>query len=155
MKRCIVTQTTSGGGITSGLFWLSEMQWEAIGRHLPTNQPGARRVDDRRVNSGIIHVLKIGCRWCDCPAEYGSPTPVCSRCNRGPRRRCAGPAAVARSKALFHARDYDAVGVVALIEAIGHQTAELLLGLRQSGSLRALQIGGGGARLNPDPSTGS
>jgi transposase len=37
---------------------------------LPKNQPGARRVDDRRVISGIFHVLKSGCRWCDCPADY-------------------------------------------------------------------------------------
>ena len=34
----------------SALFWLSETQWAAIEPHLPTNQPGARRVDDRRVH---------------------------------------------------------------------------------------------------------
>jgi hypothetical protein len=32
------------------------------------NQPGARRTDDRRVLSGIVHVLKTGCRWQDCPS---------------------------------------------------------------------------------------
>jgi transposase len=31
-------------------------------------------VDDRRVISGIVHVLKSGCRWCDCPPEYGPLT---------------------------------------------------------------------------------
>jgi transposase len=31
-------------------------------------------VDDRRVVSGILHVLKTGCRWRDVPAEYGPPT---------------------------------------------------------------------------------
>lgn len=71
----------------SALFWLSETQWAAIERHLPKNQPGARRVDDRRVISGIIHVLKVGCRWCDCPAEYGPSTTVYNRFNRWSRRR--------------------------------------------------------------------
>src|SRR5882724_1486066 len=28
------------------------------------------------VISGIVHVLKSGCRWCDCPEAYGSPTTV-------------------------------------------------------------------------------
>lgn len=53
------------------LFWLSDAAWAAIEPHLPKNQLGARRVDDRRVISGILHVLKVGCRWCDCPADYG------------------------------------------------------------------------------------
>lgn len=50
----------------AGLFWLSDRAWEAIEPLLPINQPGARRVDDRRVISGIIHVLRVGCRWQDC-----------------------------------------------------------------------------------------
>jgi len=48
--------------------------------------PGARRVDDRRVISGILHVLKVGCRWCDCPADYGPSTTVYNRFNRRSRR---------------------------------------------------------------------
>jgi transposase len=36
-------------------------------------------VDDRRVISGIVHVLKSGCRWCDCPPEYGPPTTIYNR----------------------------------------------------------------------------
>jgi transposase len=69
------------------LFWLSDRQWAAIERRLPKNQPGARRVDDRRVISGILHVLKTGCRWCDCPADYGPSTTVYNRFNRWSRRR--------------------------------------------------------------------
>jgi len=46
------------------LFWLSDEAWAAIEPHLPNNQPGARRVNDRRVILGILHVLKVGCRWC-------------------------------------------------------------------------------------------
>ena len=64
------------------LFWLSDGAWAAIEPHLPKNQPGARRVDDRRVISGILHVLKTGCRWKDCPAEYGPPTTIYNRFNR-------------------------------------------------------------------------
>jgi transposase len=70
----------------SGLFWLSEEAWAAIEPHLPKNQPGARRVDDRRVISGIIHMLKCGGRWADCPAEYGPSTTVYNRWNRWSRR---------------------------------------------------------------------
>ena len=44
------------------LFWLRDEQWAVIGRFMPTNRPGARWVDDRRVISGIIHVLKTGRR---------------------------------------------------------------------------------------------
>ena len=49
------------------LFWLSDEQWGRIEPHLPTDVRGVERVDDRRVISGIVHVLKSGCRWCDCP----------------------------------------------------------------------------------------
>jgi transposase len=36
-------------------------------------------VDDRHVISGIVHVLKSGCRWCDCPPEYGPATTIYNR----------------------------------------------------------------------------
>lgn len=71
----------------SHLFWLSDAQWALIEPHVPKNQPGARRVDDRRVISGIIHVLRTGCRWCDCPPEYGPSTTIYNRFNRWSRRR--------------------------------------------------------------------
>lgn len=60
----------------SRLFWLNDDQWATIEPFTPKKQPGARRVDDRRVISGIIHVLKTGCRWIDCPQEYGPPPVV-------------------------------------------------------------------------------
>jgi len=66
----------------AGEFWLSDSAWAAIGPLLPSNQPGARRVDDRRVISGIVHVLKSGCRWKDCPSVYGPSTTVYNRFNR-------------------------------------------------------------------------
>ena len=51
----------------SNLFWLSDEQWVRIEPYLPTDVRGKERVDDRRVISGIVHVLKSGCRWKDCP----------------------------------------------------------------------------------------
>jgi transposase len=52
-------------------FWLSDRQFARLVPHLPTDTRGKPRVDDRRVISGIIHVLKSGCRWVDAPAIYG------------------------------------------------------------------------------------
>lgn len=69
------------------LFWLSDAAWEAIEPHLPHGTPGKPRVDDRRVISGILHVLKTGCRWRDVPAEYGPPTTIYNRYHRWSRRR--------------------------------------------------------------------
>ena len=63
-------------------FWLSDSAWVAIEPLLPKNQPGARRVDNRRVISGIVHVLKSGCRWGKCPSVYGPPTTIYNRFNR-------------------------------------------------------------------------
>jgi transposase len=68
------------------LFWLSDAQWAVIEPFMPRNQPGARRVDDRRTISGIVHVIKSGCRWRDCPADYGPHTTVYNRFNRWSRR---------------------------------------------------------------------
>ena len=61
------------------LFWLSDEQWQRIAPLLPTDVRGKERVDDRRVISGILHVLKSGCRWCDCPPDYGPPTTIYNR----------------------------------------------------------------------------
>ena len=42
------------------LFWLSEAQWHRIEPLLPRGRKGAHRVDDRRVLSGIVHMLQSG-----------------------------------------------------------------------------------------------
>jgi transposase len=70
----------------SNLFWLNDEQWEKIQPHLPTDVRGKERVDDRRVISGILHVLKSGCRWCDCPPEYGPSTTIYNRFARWAQR---------------------------------------------------------------------
>lgn len=70
----------------AGEFWLSDRQWAALEPLLPQNQPGARRVDDRRVLSGIVPMLKNGGRWQDCPSCYGPPTTIYNRDHRWSRR---------------------------------------------------------------------
>jgi putative transposase len=54
----------------SDQFWLSEAQLARIARFFPLSH-GVPRVDDRKVISGIIHVLRNGLRWRDAPAAYG------------------------------------------------------------------------------------
>jgi len=54
-------------------FWFSDAQWERIEPLLPANVRGKRRVDDRRVLSGIVHALKCGGRWADCPRDIYGP----------------------------------------------------------------------------------
>jgi transposase len=68
------------------LFWLSDAQWAVIEPFMPRNQPGPERKEDRQVLSGILHVLTSGCRWRDCPSEYGPRTTVYNRFNRWSRR---------------------------------------------------------------------
>ena len=50
------------------LFHLSESQLELIKPFFPRSH-GAPRVDDRRVASGIIYVIKHGLQWQDAPDE--------------------------------------------------------------------------------------
>lgn len=52
-------------------FWLSEAQFARLKPLLPDKVRGVPRVDDRRVISGIIHVIRNGLMWRDAPSEYG------------------------------------------------------------------------------------
>ena len=52
-------------------FWLTEDQFSRLAPLLPNDTRGKPRVDDRRVISGIVHVLKSGGRWIDAPDVYG------------------------------------------------------------------------------------
>ena len=61
------------------LTWLSDAEWAKIEPLLPQGRSGAHRVDDRRVISGIVHMLKSGARWRDCPPEYGPYTTIYNR----------------------------------------------------------------------------
>ena len=68
------------------LYWLNDDEWARIEPYLPRGRRGARRVDDRRVISGIVHMLKSGARWRDCPSAYGPYTTVYNRFNRWSRQ---------------------------------------------------------------------
>ena len=51
-------------------FELSALQFARIRPYFPMSH-GVSRVDDVRVISGIIYVLKHGLQWKDAPREYG------------------------------------------------------------------------------------
>jgi transposase len=81
-EHAVSSSVLSGGLGMAGQFWLSDVQWAVLEPLLPTNQPGARRTDDRRVISGIVHMLRNGGRWQDCPSCYGPPTTIYNRYHR-------------------------------------------------------------------------
>ena len=54
----------------SDLFLLSERQMARISPFFPLSH-GVPRVDDRRVISGIIYVIRNGLQWKDAPKAYG------------------------------------------------------------------------------------
>jgi len=60
------------------LFWLSEAQMRRIEPYFPLSH-GVPRVDDRRVISGIVFVIKNGLRWRDAPREYGPHKTIYNR----------------------------------------------------------------------------
>ena len=60
------------------LFWLSQAQMRRIERHFPLSH-GVARVDDRRVISGIIFVIRNGLRWRDAPKAYGPHKTIYNR----------------------------------------------------------------------------
>jgi transposase len=72
--------------VRKGLFWLNDKQWAQIKPHLPTNQTGPARDDDRRIISGVIHMLQCGARWRDCPPDFGPYTTIYNRFNRWAKR---------------------------------------------------------------------
>ena len=54
----------------SDVFLLSKAQMARISPHFPLSH-GVPRVDDRRVVSGIIYVIRNGLQWKDAPKAYG------------------------------------------------------------------------------------
>ena len=68
------------------LYWLSAVEWCRLEPLMPRGRLGAHRVDDRRVISGIVHMLRSGARWRDCPAAYGPYTTIYNRFNRWSRQ---------------------------------------------------------------------
>ncbi len=76
-KRLIIehtgfnTLTPSGGSSCPNYFWLSDVQFARLQPLLPGKVRSVPRVDDRKVISGIIYVIRYGLRWRDAPACYG------------------------------------------------------------------------------------
>jgi putative transposase len=67
-----------GGVAMSDLFWLSKAQMRRIEPYFPLSH-GIPRVDDRRVISGIIFVIRNGLRWRDAPRDYGPHKTIYNR----------------------------------------------------------------------------
>ncbi len=60
------------------LILLSEAQMHRIEPYFPLSH-GVPRVDDRRVISGIVFVIRNGLRWRDAPREYGPHKTIYNR----------------------------------------------------------------------------
>ena len=83
----------------SDLIWLSDEQMAKIEPYFPLSH-GIARVDDRRIVSGIIFVIRNGLRWRDAPKDYGPHKTIYNRFIRWSRlgvfnRIFAGLAAMA------------------------------------------------------------
>ena len=64
--------------LVSELWLLSEAQLLGIEPYFPLSH-GIPRVDDRRIVSGIIFVIRNGLRWRDAPVGYGPHTTIYNR----------------------------------------------------------------------------
>ena len=60
------------------LFLLSRVQMRRIERYFPLSH-GIARVDDRRIVSAIVFVIKNGLRWRDAPPNYGPHKTIYNR----------------------------------------------------------------------------
>jgi transposase len=68
----------SGDAAMSDLIWLTPAQMRLISSCFPLSH-GIPRVDDRRIISGIIFVIRNGLRWRDAPKEYGPHKTIYNR----------------------------------------------------------------------------
>ena len=60
------------------LFWLSAAQMRRIEPYFPLSR-GVARVNDRRVISGIIFVIRNGLLWREAPKDYGPHKTIYNR----------------------------------------------------------------------------
>ncbi|PZX10294.1 transposase [Palleronia aestuarii] len=65
----------------SDLFWLSDAQMARLKTYFPRSH-GKPRVDDRRVQGGIIFINRNGLRWRDAPRKHASHKTLYNRWNR-------------------------------------------------------------------------
>lgn len=111
-------------------FWLSDEQFRRLAPLLPNKSRGVPRVDDRRVISGIVHVLKSGGRWADAPSVYG---PKKTLYNRFVRWSAKGV-----WTEVFHA-----------LSSAGGPPAEVLIGSSAVKAHRCASGGKGGSAARP------
>jgi transposase len=78
------------------LFLVSRVQMRRIERYFPRSY-GIARVDDRRIVSAIVFVIKNGLRWRDAPRDYGPHKTIYNRFVRSSRLRVLCRADVAPS----------------------------------------------------------
>src|SRR5262249_23581216 len=71
-----------GSGAMANEFWISDRQWAMLEPLIPMGRRGVKPRRNRQVISGIVHVLKVGCLWRDCPEMYGPHTTIYNRFNR-------------------------------------------------------------------------
>ena len=116
-------------------FWLSDRQFAQLRPLLPRKVRGVPRVDDRRVISGIIHVLQSGCRWRDAPPSYGPYKTLYNRFVRWTRKGV-----------------WD--GVFAQLAAAGGPPAALLLDSTPVKAHRSAAGGKGGRTSRPSGAPG-
>ncbi len=62
-------------------YWLSDAELAVLKPLIPTNRPAVKPGNNWQVISGILHVLKFGCRWRDCPEVHGPRTTIYNRPN--------------------------------------------------------------------------
>lgn len=65
----------------SDLYWLTDEHMARLQPYFPKSH-GRKRVDDRRVLSGIIFVNRNRLRWRDAPREYGPAKTLYNRWTR-------------------------------------------------------------------------
>jgi putative transposase len=75
-----------GGFATADLFLLSQVQMPRIERYFPRSH-GIARVDDRRIVSASVLVIKNGLCWRDAPRDYGPHKTIYNRFVRWSRGR--------------------------------------------------------------------
>jgi transposase len=104
--------------------------WGRLAPLLPSERRGKPRVDDRRVLSGIVHVLRSGGRWVDAPAAYG------------PRKTLDNRFVRWRAKGVWER-------VFRALAASGGPPAEVLLDATDANAHRSASGGQGGSTRRP------
>jgi len=108
--------------LMSELLMLSRAQMRRIEPYFPLAH-GVPRVDDRRILSGIVFVIRNGLRWRDAPAAYGPHKTIYNRFIRWSRMGVFNKIFAA----LAAASDADDVLMIDATHLKAHRTAASLL----------------------------